>query len=91
MCNAQLVLSDLVLHLSLVLLEVRESLLQVDVLLPLRSHGLVEEFSVVLDDRHNLLQVIIILRLKGPLHGRDVGAVDLDGLLVVFQVLLRAL
>lgn len=80
----------MVLHLSLVFFEVRESLLQVDVLLPLRSHGLVEEFSVVLDDRYDLLQVVVILSLKGPLHGCNVGTVNLDSLLVVLQFLLRA-
>ena len=49
MLNSQLVLGDLELHLGLVLLQVGESLLQVDILLSLGSHRLIKELSVVLN------------------------------------------
>ena len=60
MLDSQLVLGDLELHLSFVLFQVGQPLLQIDVLLSLSGHCLVEELGVVLDYWYNLLQIIVV-------------------------------
>ena len=60
MSDSQLILGKLVLHLGFVFLQVRQSLLQVDVLLSLGGHCLVEELGVVLHYWHDVLQVVVV-------------------------------
>ena len=68
MLDSELILSNLKLHLRLVFFEVCESLLQIYVFLSLGSHGLVEEFGIVLDYGHDLLQVVVVEGLQVSLH-----------------------
>ena len=66
--DSQLVLSDLELHLGLVLLQISESLLQINVLLSLCCHGLIEKLGIVLNYWHNLFQVIVVESFQMSLH-----------------------
>ena len=88
MGDAKLVLSELILHLSFVLLKISQSLLKVDVLLSLCGHCLIEKLSIMLDDWYDMLQVIIILGLQVALHSTDFRSICFDEFLVVFQVYL---
>ena len=74
------------LHLRFVFFEVGEALLQINVLLPLRSHGLVVEFGIMLDHRHNVLEVVIVQSFEVALHAANLRPVRLYLFLVVFQL-----
>jgi hypothetical protein len=84
--DSQLVLSNLELHLRLVLLQVGESLLQINVFLSLGGHRLIKELRIVLDHGHNLLQIIVVKSFKVSLHRGDFRSVGFDQFLILHEV-----
>ena len=86
MLDPKLVLSNLVLHLSLVFFQVSEPLLKVNVLLSLGRHCLVKELSIMLNHRDNLFEIIVVKSFQVSLHRSDFRSVCFDQLLVLHEV-----
>ena len=83
------VTGDLLLDLALVFLEVGESLLQVQVLLALKSDALVIGLADELETGHEVGHVVRVLGFKLVSHSFDFAAVGLNGALVLLELLVR--
>jgi len=80
---------DLLLHQTLVLLQIRQSLLQVQVLLTLVRDGLIVDLAHVLQARHQVRHIVRVQGVQLVSHRLYLGPVHLDLLLVILQLFVR--
>ena len=82
-----MVASNLLLHQTLILLQVSQSLLQVQILLSLVSDRLVVNLAHMLQSGHQVSHIVGVEGVQLVSHRFDLSTVHLNLLLVIFQLL----